>query len=455
VSNEIQKPPLRKPPVIVQTITRRFREFFATQASSGILLIFATVLAMVAANSPLKEAYHHLLQTDLALTIGEYSLSKPVHFWINDGLMVLFFFVVGLEIKREALIGELASIKRAALPIAGALGGMIVPALIFTGFNFGTENIHGWGIPMATDIAFALGLLSLLGRRVPMSLKVFLTALAIVDDLGAVVVIAVFYTAEISLTALAIGGGALALAILFNIMKIRNPIPYAIAGVVLWLAFLESGVHPTIAGVLLGFTIPVRAIYDSRTWMSRVEASLQSYRNALIEQDLDHQGEIWKRQSAVQSIEDASERALSPLVRLEHGLQPWVAFGVMPIFALANAGVSISGESIANAAVSPVTWGIVAGLFFGKQFGVFGFSWLAVKLGLAAKPEGIKWSKFYGVALLAGIGFTMSLFITELAFRGNHEVQDIAKVAILFASLLAGVIGYIVVASSAKKQGSS
>ncbi len=437
--------------VIVETITRRFREFVATEAASGVLLIIATAIAMVAANSPLAGAYHHLLETDIAVEIGAYRFDHALHFWVNDGLMVLFFFVVGLEIKREVLIGELASLKRSALPIAGALGGMIVPALMYAGFNLGTGAIRGWGIPMATDIAFALGILSLLGRRVPISLKVFLTALAIVDDLGAVAVIAIFYTAQISVTALGVAGVALAAAIGLNLMKVRNPIPYAIAGIVVWLGFLESGVHPTIAGVLLGFTIPVRAIYDSDTWMNRVESSLERYQQALIEQDLDEHGEIWKRQSAVHSIENASERALSPLVRLEHGLQPWVAFGIMPIFAFTNAGVPISSDSITTALHSPITWGVLLGLFIGKQLGVFGFSWAAVKLGLAERPQGVRWTTFYAVSILAGIGFTMSLFITELAFRGDEATQALAKVAILVASLIAGIVGYLVIARIAAR----
>jgi NhaA family Na+:H+ antiporter len=425
-------------------LSARFLDFFRTQSAGGIVLIVATVIALVAANSPLAEAYHHLLETPLSIGAGDRMLSRSLHFWINDGLMVIFFFMIGLEIKREALVGELASIRQAALPIAGALGGMIAPALIFTALNGGGNAGRGWGIPMATDIAFALGILSLLGDRVPVALKVFLAALAIADDLGAVLVIAIFYTGAIALTPLLVAGAGLLLALAFNRMGMRSPLPYALLGVIIWLAFIKSGVHPTIAGVLLGFTIPVRQIYDSDRWLASVQEAIGRYRGAIDEVDLDDREEMSQRQAAVHDIENASEKALSPLVRLEHGLHPWVAFGIMPLFALANAGVPVSGDSLAGAFGSGITWGIMLGLFIGKQLGIFGFAWLAIRLRLAAMPTGTSWSALYGVAILGGIGFTMSLFVTELAYAAHPDFAADAKVGILAASIVAGVVGYVV-----------
>ena len=429
---------------MLQPLSARFLDFFRTQSAGGVVLIIATVIALVAANSPLADGYHHLLETPLSIGVGDHTLNHSLHFWINDGLMVIFFFMIGLEIKREALVGELASIRQAALPIAGALGGMIAPALIFTALNAGGAAGRGWGIPMATDIAFALGILSLLGDRVPIALKVFLAALAIADDLGAVLVIAIFYTGTIALAPLAIAGAGLLLALGFNRLGVRSPIPYSIVGVIIWVAFIQSGVHPTIAGVLLGFTIPVRQIYDSDRWLASVQEAIGRYRAAIGQAGLDDREEMSQRQAAVHDIENASEKALSPLVRLEHGLQPWVAFAIMPLFALANAGVPISGESLGSAFGSGITWGIVLGLFIGKQLGIFGFAWLAIRAGLAAKPTGTSWSALYGAAILGGIGFTMSLFVTELAYAPHPEFAADAKVGILVASIVAGAVGYLV-----------
>lgn len=413
------------------------------QAASGILLILTTILALIAANTGLSGAYNDLLHTPLTIGVGSSVFSRSLHFWINDGLMTIFFFVIGLEIKREALIGELASLKQSALPIAAALGGMVVPALIYASLNDGGATAHGWGIPMATDIAFAIGILSLLGDRVPTGLKVFLTALAIADDLGAVLVIAIFYTDTIVLSALAIAALGLGAAFLLNIFHIRHPAWYGLIGIVVWIAFLQSGVHPTIAGVLMGLTIPVRVVYDGETWVQRVEAVLKRYRKAIEDEQTDHHVAIARRQSCVHEIENVSEKAVSPLIKLEHALQPWIAFAIMPLFAFANAGVAISTESLAAAFGNTVTWGIVLGLFVGKQLGVFAFSWLAVKLKLAALPDGIDWRQIYGVAILAGIGFTMSLFITELAFAKGRDLIDFAKVGILAASLISGIVGYL------------
>ncbi len=422
----------------------RIRDLLAAPAVPGILLIAATVLAMVLANSGLAGSYHALFQSHFTIGIGDALLSKPLHLWVNDGLMAIFFFVIGLEIKRELLVGHLSSLKRAALPVAGAIGGMVVPALIYVIFNTSGEGSQGWAIPMATDIAFALGILSLLGDRIPLPLKVFLMALAIVDDLGAVLVIAFFYTDTIALGALGIAAIAYAAALLLNIMNVRAPIWYLLAGLVVWTGFLKSGIHPTVAGVLLGLTIPVRRVYDGPDWLATMERSLANYRNLLKRDIAGSDEELGARQEAVHAVEAATEKAQSPLIRLEHALQPWVAYGIMPVFAFTNAGVPVSSEAFSAAAASPVAWGIFVWLLFGKQLGVFLASWLAVKMGVASMPGGTGWRNIYGVSLLAGIGFTMSLFITELSFAGRTDTLDTAKLAILAASLAAGVIGYMV-----------
>lgn len=427
-------------------ILRSFRDFFATQAAGGVVLIFATAVALLAANSGYSHAYHDLFETPIGFSIGGFSLSKSLHFWINDGLMAIFFFLVGLEIKREILIGELATMKKAALPIVAAIGGMAVPAVIYMAFNIGSEYARGWAIPTATDIAFALGIISLLGRRVPIALTVFLTALAIVDDMGAVVIIAIFYTEQIIILPLVIAIGALLAAGLLNIFNVRHPSWYGIAGVVAWYGLFHAGIHPTIAGVLIGLLIPVRGIYDNETWLSSVENILKVYRKLLVGKKLHPQQDISKRQDAVQLIEEITEKAQSPLARLEHGFQPWVAFGIMPLFALANAGVTISPQAVSDALVSTVSIGVFFGLVVGKQIGIFAASWLAVKVGLADLPRHAGWTQVYGASLLAGIGFTMSLFITELSFARGTEVVDLSKMGILGGSLVAGVGGYICLA---------
>jgi NhaA family Na+:H+ antiporter len=400
-----------------------------------VLLAFA-VIAMFWANSPWAESYVRLWQTSLRVEFGSYGLDKALLLWINDGLMAIFFFVVGLEIKREVLTGELASLRRATLPIAAALGGMLVPALFYLAMTFGTPAAAGWGIPMATDIAFALGVLALLGDRIPLSLKVFLTALAIVDDLGAVLVIAFFYTSQLSLGSLALGLACLALLALANKAGLRRPLPYALVGIVVWVAFLKSGVHATIAGVLLAMTIPSWARIDSAQFLKRGRERLDEYEHA-------HSAEAGEDspQAAIHALEIDCEQVQSPLHRLEHGLHPWVAFVIMPVFALANAGVAVEGNVFATLA-SPVGLGIALGLILGKQIGVTLFSWAIVKLGLAELPPELTWKHIYGVSWLAGIGFTMSLFVTGLAF-GEQGYAPAAKIAILAASLLAGIVGLV------------
>ncbi len=430
------------PPISI--IVRPFQEFIHTEASGGILLLICTVLALLWANSPFSESYFHVWHTKVSFNINETGLDYSLHHWINDGLMVIFFFVVGLEIKREFLVGELSSFKKASLPVAAALGGMLFPAGIYLLFNAGGEGASGWGIPMATDIAFVIGIMAILGSKVPTALKIFVIALAIADDIGAVLVIAFFYTAEISFVSLAIAGGILVILIAVNLLGVRNLLIYTILGIGLWLAFLKSGVHATIAGVLLAFTIPSASRINTKEFLER---------NKKLLQDFDEVGEEGQdvltnedRQTYVHEIEKNSERILTPLQRFEHGLAPWVSFLIMPLFAFANAGVSL-GEGFVESLLNSISAGIIVGLFLGKQLGIFLFSWLSIKLGLSSKPAGVNWKNLYGAGILAGIGFTMSLFITNLAFVDN-ELIDIAKVGILLASLITGVIGFIILSIS-------
>jgi Na+:H+ antiporter, NhaA family len=424
----------------VERIVRPFQDFAHKQSSSGILLIIATVVALVWANSPWGDAYSNLWHTKLTIGVGDASLTKDLTHWINDGLMAIFFLVVGLEIKREVLVGELSSARSAALPVAAAMGGAVVPALIYVAINAGTEGAAGWGIPMATDIAFALGVLALLGERAPGALKVFLTALAIVDDIVAVLVIAVFYTADISWGALAVGGLFLGALVVANLIGVGSTLVYALLGVGLWLAFLLSGVHATIAGVLLAFTVPASSFINpgaflqhSRYILDRFEEAGEKGENVLTNEE---------RQAALHALNHATYELEPPLHELEHALHPWVVFAIMPLFALANAGVSLGG-SITEALTSPVALGIVAGLVVGKQLGITLFAWLVVKSGVSVLPRGIGWRHVYGGGWLAGIGFTMSLFISDLAFPDNPLV-DVAKIGILAASLIAGVVGWTI-----------
>lgn len=417
-----------------------FQRFFRAEAASGIVLLAVAVVALVWANSALANTYHDLWEVYVTIGSDRIGLSLPLHQWINDGLMVIFFFLVGLEIKREVLVGELASLRRAALPIAGAIGGMAVPALIYVAFNFGRESIDGWAIPMATDIAFALGALALLGKRAPLGLRVFLAALAIVDDLGAVLVIALFYTSSISWAALALGLLVLAFLVILNRLDVRHPGIYAAFGVVVWLAFLASGVHATIAGVLLAMTIPVRTRIDARTFIRDAHASLDAFRAA---GDAEASVIPTARQlGALAELERRTEDVQSPLQRLEHKLQPWVAFGIMPIFALANAGVTVR-SGFGDILAQPVSLGIIFGLVVGKPVGILSAAFIAVRAGLAVLPTGVSLRHMVGIGLLGGIGFTMSLFIANLAFAGS-AMLDAAKLGILFASTLSGTAGYLV-----------
>ncbi len=426
--------------ILKQVFVAPVQRFFQMEAAGGILLLLCAVAAIVLANSPFAAAYFHLWEAHLAIEVGHSVLSMHLMHWINDGLMAIFFFMVGLEIKREILTGELASPKKAALPIAAAIGGMVVPACIYALFNAGTASAGGWGIPMATDIAFALGVVILLGKRVPLAMKIFLTALAIVDDLGAVLVIAFFYTSDLNLVSLALGGGFLAALVAINRMGVRRPAAYIVLGIGLWVAFLQSGVHATIAGVLLALTIPSTRRMGAYAFMSVSRDLAYKYMGqcAPNQRDLTH-----SQEKIVHDLEHAVREVSSPLVRMEHALHGWVSFLIMPLFAFANAGVRFVGTDIGAALTSTVTIGVILGLVLGKQIGVMLFSWLSVKLQLAEMPEGSTWRQFYGMSMLAGIGFTMSLFVSNLAFT-DAAMLDSAKMGILLASLIAGVGGWIV-----------
>jgi len=434
------------PTLQLNGITSVFQEFFRLEASGGIILIVMTLAALILANSSQADAFFGLWETKLTFGFGSWQLSKPIILWINDGLMAIFFFVVGLEIKREIIAGDLASPRRAALPLAAALGGMIVPALLYTAVNLGQESIGGWGIPMATDIAFALGVLALLGSRAPLPLKVFVTALAIVDDIGAVLVIALFYTAEIAWSSLLIGALIFILLIVLNRAHVTHTWPYALLGIGLWLALLYSGVHATIAGVLVAITIPARAKVDVASFLAKSKQALQAYEDACCDDSVLAEA---GKQSAARILELASESVESPLQRLEHSLHPWVIYAIMPIFALANAGVTFGGSDLTSALTSPIALGVMMGLIFGKPLGIVGFSWLAIRLGLAELPTGLRMRHLIGGGFLAGIGFTMALFIANLAFPGSAFLDN-AKIGILMASLLAGIVGSAILLSTRK-----
>ncbi len=414
----------------------------SSEIFAGLMLAGAAALGMIAKNTAATESlYDAFLSLKTTVAIGEAKISKPLLLWINDGLMAIFFLLVGLEIKREVKRGALSTWRRAALPVYGAVGGVVVPVLVFLGI-VGIESAEssGWAIPAATDIAFALGVLALLGRRVPLSLLVFLSALAIADDIGAVLVIAIFYTAELSLGWLVFGLGVFLLAILANKLGARNPITYGIIGLVVWLAFLKSGVHATIAGVIMAMAIPAKQRIDLSRFVAFAEYLLEKLRGA---KNIDGSAFSTNEQMAsMQTLENSVEQVMTPLQRYEHGLQPWVAWFIMPVFALGNAGVEI-GASVFDDLTSPIGLGVIAGLVLGKQLGVTLFSWLSVKLGIADLPTGVTWRHIYGTSWLAGIGFTMSLFVANLAFGASAAGEE-SKIGILFASTIAGVVGYVI-----------
>ena len=441
----------RTPSVIaarLPRVARPLQEFLSTEAAGGILLLAATVAALFWVNAPFGDTYGDFWSTHIAVDLDVLTLNEPLRVWVNEALMAVFFFVVGLEIKRELLRGELAGRRRAALPVAAALGGMIVPAAIFLAFNGGREGSHGWGIPMATDIAFAVGVLSLLGRRVPLSLKVFLLALAIVDDLGAIAVIALFYSDGIDLAWLAGAGGMFVLTVVLARANVRHMPVYVAAGVLAWLAMHESGVHPTIAGVVLGLLTPATPYYNE----DQLEDTAAGYAGefqrgrAAATRDGDE-----RALAALRALEDLSRDSRAPLDRLEHALHPWTSYAVIPIFALANAGVALDADSISSAAQSPVTGGVALGLMLGKPAGVLLFSWLAVRLGLATLPASARWPQVAGIAVVAGIGFTVSLFIGGLAFDDPALVDD-AKIGILAGSAIMGAAGFLTLRATSTRR---
>ncbi|RUM47074.1 MAG: Na+/H+ antiporter NhaA, partial [Desulfocapsa sp.] len=417
---------------------------------SGILLMACTVAAMVIANSGLQPLYESVLHTNFTIGTDSYNISHSFHHWINDGLMALFFFTVGLEIKREILVGELADRRQAILPIASAIGGMLVPALIYTALNFGTDAIDGWGVPMATDIAFALGVLAILGKRIPKALVGFLLALAIVDDLGAVLVIAAFYTEQINMFALGFAGLALLGLVLSNIAGIRRPLPYIVFGLLLWLGMLESGIHATLAGVITALTVPANSLCNNEPFARKMRQLNNKYQS-LANNDL-HIMQNAEKQKLLQSMENFVHCMESPLQRMEHKLHIWVSFLIIPIFALANAGIPIEMASLGSTLSHPVTLGVIAGLIGGKLSGILFSAWLVIKLGWSRLPKGVNMQQIAGVSLLAGIGFTMSIFIAGLAFSSEEYLLN-AKIGILAASLLAGIGGYIALLLSTEKIG--
>ena len=388
--------------IIMDKTFSRIQEFIKLETSGGVVLMIAAIFAMIIANTPLSANYDLILGTYIKVGIGNFEIAKPAILWINDGLMAIFFFLVGLEIKREVLAGELSSFDKAILPIMAAIGGMAVPGLIFAIINWGTpENLNGWAIPTATDIAFALGILALIGSRAPISLKIFLLAIAIIDDLGAIVIIAIFYTSELSLSALSFSVIGFAAAVALNRMGVQRTAPYLLVGIVMWVFVLKSGVHATLAGVLIAFTIPLKTKNE--------------------------------------------DEAL--LYKMEHGLHPWVAFLILPVFAFANAGVNFTGIGIDDL-LQPLTLGIAVGLFLGKQIGVFLATWIGVKSGIARLPENVSWKHVYGVACLTGVGFTMSLFIGSLAFT-TADVMNSVRLGVVLGSVLSGIIGYLLLKSAA------
>ena len=422
--------------------------FFKQDAVAAGILLMSALAALIAANSPAADWYAHLWHTRMGFSLGGWSLDQSLHHWINDGLMAIFFFMVGLEIKRELLVGELASVRKALLPAMAALGGMIFPALIFYLFNAGTPAVKGWGIPMATDIAFATGCLALLGGRVPSSIGVFLVALAIVDDIGSVVVIAVFYTDHLAMQPLIVGTVLILLSYGMSRIGVRQTFPYAFVGIIVWFEFLQSGVHATIAGVLLAFTIPADARYETPHFFGRMKTLLSRFTDA--EDYVNPLLVNARQQSLIRAILKECHHVEAPLQRIEHMLHPLCVFVIMPIFAFANSGVAIEFAAIGSMLLEPVTLGALFGLMAGKQLGVMLFSFLAVKLGWAELPKGIRWTHVYGVSWLAGIGFTMALFIGELAFAASGEnaaemARHLAeaKVGIFLASFLSGLGGYV------------
>ena len=429
-------------------VSTPFEEFLHAQTTTGLILIVMTIIALVLANTSLYETYAHFFHINIDFNVGSWALSHSLHHWINDGLMAIFFFLIGLEIKREITAGELSNLKVAILPILAAIGGMVFPALIYTSLNYGTVGSAGWGIPMATDIAFAISALVLLGKRVPTALVTFLVALAIVDDLGAVIVIALFYTDTINLMSLGLAGLMFAVMLVFNRLGIHMLLPYFIVGLSMWFFMLESGVHATIAGVLAALAIPSTPKRVPSTLTKKAKDLLDEYEKYPVNENY----QIHEEQKRILSeIKHKIYEVETPAARLEHNLHLPVALIIIPIFALANAGIKIDFSSIGTTIVEPVSLGIILGLIFGKVIGIFGVSYVAVKLKIAQLPKDSSMSQVFGVAFLGGIGFTMSIFVADLAFVNSPELILQAKIGILSASLFSALFGYLWLRTISKK----
>jgi len=430
---------------MVQKLLTPIQKFVRIESLSGMLLFGATLLALILANSPLADRFQSLWQYKIGIATSGHELIKPLILWINDGLMAIFFFLIGLEIKRELLIGELNSVKKASFPLFAAIGGMLIPVVFFLVLNRNPDNSHGWGIPMATDIAFSLAILTLLGKRVPIGLKVFLIAFAIVDDLGAVMVIALFYSGSIKWSLIGISLVLLAILFFLSYKRIFAHGLFLLIGVIIWFLFLKAGIHPTIAGVLMALTIPIRQKIGVDTYVDNLCHIVDE-----IKESTDTSSPLLtkKQIEGIDDLEDWTEKVQSPLQHLEHKLHNWVAYLIMPLFALSNAGVTFQGGDSLDSSLGGI---IVLCLIAGKLIGVTLFAWIAVKLGFAELPEEVNFKQVIGVALLAGVGFTMSIFVANLAFYGNDYLLDSAKSGILIGSAIAGISGYLVLRLSSKK----
>lgn len=428
------------------SFSNKIKHFFHSPLAAGSVLIFCTIVALVFSHiDSVAPWFNGLWNTDFTLSIGEMKLSHSIKDWINDGLMAVFFFFVGLEIKRELIVGQLSSVKQASLPVAAALGGMVVPALIYVAFNYDNPfTVNGWGIPMATDIAFALGILSMFSKKVPLSLKIFLTALAVVDDLGAILVIAIFYSSSLNMAMLGLAASVFALLLILNSFNVLQMKWYIIPAIVLWVAFLNSGIHATIAGVLIAMTIPMKTRYTKSHFLGKARDLLTDFvrnnqsRRKVINNQYQH-GDL-------QNLRELTRNSIAPVQRLEYALHGPVNFFIMPLFALANAGVVINSEALPQL-ISDQGLGIQLGLVLGKPIGIILFTWLIIKLGIGAKPMGATWRTLIGVGCLGGVGFTMSIFIDMLAFPTGSPYIDFGKMAILSASVIAAIIGSVVLST--------
>ncbi len=430
-------------------ISNSFFKFFKIESFSGILLISVTILSLLIANSNFHVFYHKFIHLKISIGVGNFKIENSLSHWVNDALMSLFFLLVGLEIKREFLIGELSSFEKAILPVIAAIGGMVVPALIFYIINKNTEFINGWAIPMATDIAFALGILSLSGKKFPLSLKIFLTALATIDDIGGVLVIAIFYTDKIVLTSLLLMIIIFLIMILLNKENVQNPVVYMILGTFLWFFTLKSGIHATVAGILAALSIPARGTINLGKFFREINFLLEKIRKKKLN-NLPPLIVAKKTYNEIETIEEVCHKFQPPLLRIEHHLHPWVTFFILPFFAFINAGIHLPHD-FSKIFHSSLTIGIVLGLFLGKQIGIFLASFIAVRSGLCKLPNGVNWRMIYGVGVLGGIGFTMSMFINSLAFS-DLEVVNLAKEGIFISTIISSIVGILVLRLSLTRE---